>query len=72
LAPSYSHRPTLSSVVNSAAALDDEVFKVNWLYGAAAFIGVGILAVVYFQTRASRLIKERHEVANEIADTNFN
>lgn len=48
------------------------MFKVNWLYGAAGFVVVSLGAVVYFQTRASKLIKERHDVALEIADTNFN
>jgi len=71
VAPSYSQRPTVS-VATAATDLEKEVFKVNWLYGAAGFMVVTLGAIVYFQTRASKLIKERHDVALEIADTNFN
>ena len=49
-----------------------DVFKVNYLYGAAGVMVLGIAGVVYFQKRAGKLIAERHDVALEIADTNFN
>lgn len=69
--PTVSQNPT-REVVPRDENLEEEVFKVNWLYGAAGFVVVSLGAVVYFQTRASKLIKERHDVALEIADTNFN
>ena len=43
----------------------------NYLYGALAAVGVGLGAIVFFQKRASNLIKERHSVALEIADTYY-
>lgn len=71
VSPTHSQRPTVS-VVTAATDLEKDVFKVNWLYGAAGFLVVTLGAIVFFQTRASKLIKERHDVALEIADTNFN
>lgn len=70
LSPTHSTRPTVTS--NSLSDTEEnKVFKANYLYGAAALVVVALAGVAYFQTRASNLIKERHEVAQEIADTNY-
>jgi hypothetical protein len=70
LSPTHSTRPTTVAVAVSSIE-DDKPIKMNILYGAAALFVVGVAAVTYFQKRASHLIKDRHEVALEIADTNY-
>lgn len=70
ISPTYSFRPTVSKVVSSASE-EDDVFKKNVLYAAIAVVAVVMAGVIIFQKRASRLIKERHSVALEIADTYY-
>lgn len=63
--PSISHKPTPS---RAASSLDDDEFHVKYIYGGAGIIVVGMAALMYMQGRASRLIKQRHSVVQEIQD----
>ena len=69
LSPTHSVRPTAFTVQSESEP--GKVFRVNYLYGAAAVLVVGLAVMAFFQSRTSNLIKERHDVALEIADTNY-
>jgi hypothetical protein len=68
--PSISQSPSREAV--TAAVLEEEVvFKLYWLIGSLVVVVSGIAVLAFFQSRAGDLIKKRHEVALEIADTNY-
>lgn len=68
--PTISSEPT-SVAVTLSVSDDDDVFKESWLIGSIVGVAALLVGLACLQSRASSLIKERHEVALEIADTNF-
>lgn len=68
--PTHSFRPTVSRVVSTSSD-ENSGIKRNYLYGALGVVGGVLAGVIFFQKRASNLIKERHSVALEIADTYY-
>jgi hypothetical protein len=64
-APTVTFSPT-DLVALSAKSNDDEVFNPAYIYGAAAFLFVGLGALMYLQNRASKLISERHHIVSQI------
>lgn len=64
--PTISFKPTPAQIVKLSANNDDEVFHAEYIYGGGAFLFVGLVALIYFQSKASRLIAERHRIVLEI------
>ena len=65
-APTVTLRPTDLALVSAKSNNDDEVFNPNYIYGAAAFLCVGLGILMHLQNRASKLISERHHIVSQI------
>jgi hypothetical protein len=63
--PTITFSPT-NLVALSAKSDDDQVFNPDYIYGAAAFLFVGLGGLMYLQSRASKLISERHHIVSQI------
>jgi hypothetical protein len=63
--PTMTFRPT---PVTKTASIDDDEFHVEYVYGGAGLFVVGLAAFMYLQGRATRLIKERHTIVQEIEE----
>jgi hypothetical protein len=64
--PTITYRPTEYVSLSTANANDDEVFNADYIYGAAALLVVMMGALMYLQSRASKLISERHLIVSQI------
>lgn len=64
--PTVTFKPTPAQVTTLSANDNKEVFHPEYIYGGTALLFVGLTALMYFQSRASRLITQRHHIVLEI------
>jgi hypothetical protein len=64
--PTITFRPTEYVALSVKGSDDDEVFNADYIYGAGAILIVGMGALMYLQSRASKLISERHLIVSQI------